>query len=246
MGATSADPAPARRFPTTHWSCVVEAGGDGEERSGEALAQLCNGYWYPFYAFIRSRGYDADKALDLVQGYFARLLENRVLAAADPARGRFRSFLVADCSFYHSHHRSLGLARKRGGGRQFVSIDARDAEGRFLREPADNLTPERVFARAWAMTLLERVVSLLREEYESTGRAATFDRLKPILVGGGAEVPYAQIAAELGMTENAVQAAVYRLRQRYAALLREQIAATVAEPDQVEDEIRHLFSALAS
>jgi DNA-directed RNA polymerase specialized sigma24 family protein len=246
MGATTPDPAPATRFPTTHWSCVVEAGGDDDERSGEALARLCNGYWYPLYAFIRRRGHDADKALDLVQGYFARLLENRVLAAADPARGRFRSFLMADCSYYLSHHRSSGLTQKRGGGRHFVSIDARDAEGRFLREPADDLTPERVFARAWAMTLLERVVSLLREQYESTGRAAVFDRLKPILVGGGAEVPYAQIAAEFGMTENAVQATVYRLRRRYAALLREQIAATVTTPDQVEDEIRDLFSALSS
>jgi RNA polymerase sigma-70 factor (ECF subfamily) len=225
---------------------VVEAGGDDEERSGEALARLCNGYWYPLYAFIRRRGYDEDKALDLVQGYFARLLENRVVAAADPERGRFRSFLMADCSHYLSHRRSFGLARKRGGGHHLVSIDARDAEGRFLREPADDLTPERVFARAWAMTLLERVVNLLREEYESAGRAAAFDLLKPILVGGKGEVPYAQIAAQLGSTENAIQAAVYRLRRRYAALLREQIAATVAEPDQVEDEIRDLFSALAS
>jgi RNA polymerase sigma-70 factor (ECF subfamily) len=245
MDATTPGPTPAWRFPTTHWSCVVEAGGGDAERSREALARLCNSYWYPLYALIRRRGHGADEAMDFVQGYVARLLETGVLAAADPARGRFRSFLMADCSHYLSHHRRLGSARKRGGGRRPVSIDARDAEGRFLREPADDLTPERLFERAWAMTLLERVVGRLREEYEAAGRAAAFDRLKPVLVGGEAEIPYARIAAELGTTENAVQAAVYRLRRRYAALLREQIAATVTDPAQVEDEIRDLFTALA-
>jgi DNA-directed RNA polymerase specialized sigma24 family protein len=246
MGASTPDPSRAWRFPTTQWSCVVEAGAGDDQRSHEALARLCNGYWYPLYAFVRRRGHDADEAMDLVQGYFARLLEKGVLAAADPARGRFRSFLIADCLHYLSHHRRHDSAQKRGGGVRPVSIDARDAEGRFLREPADDLTPERLFERAWAMTLLERVVALLREEYEAGGRAAAFDRLKPVLLGGGIEVPYARLAAELGTTEAAVQKAVYRLRRRYGALLREQIAATVADPDQVEGEIRDLFAALAS
>jgi RNA polymerase sigma-70 factor (ECF subfamily) len=236
---------PAWRFPTTHWSCVAAAGSDRDDQSREALARLCAGYWYPLYAFVRRRGHGADEALDLVQGYFARLLEKGVLAAADPARGRFRSFLMADCAHYVSHERARAAAWKRGGGLRPVSIDARDAEGRFLVEPAEGLTPEHVFERAWATTLLARVVNQLREEYEAAGRATAFDRLKPVLVGGAAEVPYAQIAAELGTTENAIQAAVYRLRRRYAALLRQQIAATVADPKDVEDEIRDLFTALA-
>jgi RNA polymerase sigma-70 factor (ECF subfamily) len=245
MGTTVPDPPRGGRFPTTQWSCIVAAGRGDEERAREALARLCHGYWYPLYAFIRRRGHDADEAMDLVQGYFARLLEKGVLAAADPARGRFRSFLMTDCGHYLSHHRKYDSARKRGGGRRPVSIDARDAEGRFLMEPADDLTPERLFERAWAMTLLERVVTLLREEYEAGGRADAFDRLKPALVGGGIEVPYARLAAELRTTEGAVQKAVSRLRRRYAVMLREQIAATVADTEQVEDEIRDLFTALA-
>jgi RNA polymerase sigma-70 factor (ECF subfamily) len=183
--------------------------------------------------------------MDIVQGYFTRLLEKGVLASADPGRGRFRSFLMADCSHYLSHHRAHGAAQKRGGGRRVVSIDARDAEGRFLMEPADDLTPERVFERAWTMTLLERVVALLREEYEAAGRADWFDRLKPVLVGGELGASYAHLAAELSTTEGALQKAVSRLRRRYATMLREQIAATVADPDEVEDEIRDLFTALA-
>jgi RNA polymerase sigma-70 factor (ECF subfamily) len=245
MGATVPDPSHGWRFPTTQWTCVLEAGSGDEERAREALARLCSGYWYPLYAFVRRRGHGADEAMDLVQGYFTRLLEKGVIAAADRARGRFRSFLMADCLHYLSHHRAHDSAQKRGGGRRPVPIDARDAEGRFLNEPADDLTPERLFERAWALTLLERVVALLREEYEAGGRAAAFDRLKPVLLGGGIDVPYARLAAELGTTEAAVQKAVYRLRRRYGALLREQIAATVAEPDQVEDEIRDLFAALA-
>jgi DNA-directed RNA polymerase specialized sigma24 family protein len=185
MAATVPDPPRGWRFPTTQWTCVVEAGGGDEERAREALARLCNGYWYPLYAFVRRRGHDADEAMDLVQGYFARLLEKGVLAAADPARGRFRSFLMTDCQHYLTHHRRHESAQKRGGGIRPVSIDSRDAEGRFLREPADDdLTPERLFERAWAMTLLERVVAQLREEFEAAGRAAAFDRLKPVLLGG--------------------------------------------------------------
>jgi RNA polymerase sigma-70 factor (ECF subfamily) len=245
MAQTVPEPSRAWRFPTTQWSCIVQAGSGDEERAREALARLCNGYWYPLYAFVRRRGHDSDAAMDLVQGYFARLLEKGVLAAADPTRGRFRSFLRTDCSHFLSHHRAHYAAQKRGGGQRAVSIDARDAEGRFLREPADDLTPERLFERAWAMTLLERVVALLREEYEAAGRAVAFDRLKPVLLGGGIEVSYAQLAAEWSSTEAAVQKAVYRLRRRYAALLREQIAATVADPSEIEDEIRDLFTALA-
>jgi RNA polymerase sigma-70 factor (ECF subfamily) len=245
MAQTVPEPSRGWRFPTTQWSCIIQAGSGDEERAREALARLCHGYWYPLYAFVRRRRHDADEAMDLVQGYFARLLEKGVLAAADRSRGRFRSFLMADCQHFLSHQRAHERALKRGGGIRPVSIDARDAEGRFLREPADDLTPERLFERAWAMTLLERVIALLREEFEAAGRASAFDRLKPVLTGGELDIPYSRLAAEWGTTEAAVQKSVYRLRRRYATLLREQIAATVADPDQVEDEIRSLFAALA-
>jgi RNA polymerase sigma-70 factor (ECF subfamily) len=236
---------PAWRFPTTRWSCVAQAGNPETERSREALAELCAGYWYPLYAFVRRRGHPADEAMDLVQEYFARLLEKGVIAAADPSRGRFRTFLMADCANFLSHHRAWAAARKRGGGRALVSIDARDAEGRFQSEPVDTLTPERLYERAWIITLLDRVLNELREEYVRGGRGAVFERLKPVLTEGPGAVPYAEIAMDLGTTEGAVQAAVQRLRRRYGALLREQIAATVGDPAEVEDEVRALFAALS-
>ena len=234
----------AGRFPTTHWSRVVTAGDPAEPGSRQALAALCAAYWYPLYAFIRRKGYDADAALDLVQAYFARLLEGRVLAAADPAKGRFRTFLMADCTLFLSNRRARAEAQKRGGGRVVVSIDAADAEGRFGREPAHDLTPERLFERAWALTLLDGVLDRLSAEYHRGGRGAVFDRLKVVLTDGPGAVPYAAVAADLGMTEGAVQVAAHRLRRRYGALLRQQIAATVGDPAEVEDEIRALFSAV--
>jgi DNA-directed RNA polymerase specialized sigma24 family protein len=225
---------------------VVEAGGSDPSQAREALAELCAGYWYPLYAFIRRRGHPPDVALDLVQEYFVRLLEKGVIAAADPNRGRFRNFLMADCANFLSHQRDRAAARKRGGDRPTISIDARNAEGRFLNEPADTLPPERLFARAWAVTLLDRVLGLLHEEAVRSGRAEVFERLKPVLTDGPGAIRYAEIAAALGTTEGAVQAAVHRLRRRYGTLLREQISATVGDPAEVEDEIRSLFDALGS
>jgi RNA polymerase sigma-70 factor (ECF subfamily) len=246
MGEPPRDPTPAWRFPTTHWTCVAEAGDPDPERSRAALAELCSAYWYPLYAFVRRRGHTADEAADLVQGYFARLLEKGVLAAADRDRGRFRSFLMADCAYHLSHERARSSAQKRGGGRAAVSIDVRDAEGRFLREPADHLTPEQLFERAWAVALLERVLAALGDEYERGGRGEVFERLRFVLTGGGKAVPYAEVAAALGTTEGTVQVAAHSLRRRYGELLRGQIAATVSDPADVEDEIRSLFAALGS
>jgi RNA polymerase sigma-70 factor (ECF subfamily) len=225
---------------------VVDAGNPDPSRARDALAGLCKVYWYPLYTFIRRRGYSSEDALDLVQEYFARLLEKVVIAAADPDRGRFRTFLMTDCSHFLSHHRARASARKRGGGRSVLSIDARDAEDRFLSEPADHLTPERIYERTWALTLLGRVLALLRAESVRSGREAVFDRLKSVLTGDAGSVPYAVLAADLGMTEDATKAAAYRLRRRYGALLREQIIATVGDPAEVEDEIRALFLALGA
>ena len=238
---------PAARFPTTRWSCVLAAGGRSAPEAGAALAELCAAYWYPVYALIRRRGHDPDTAADLTQDYFARLLEKKTLAAADPDRGRFRAFLRTDCGFFLADARDRAARLKRGGGVTPISIDARDAEGRYLVEPADTLTAERLFDRAWAEALLERALARLAAEYAGSGRAAQFAQLKLALMPGPHAEPYAAIAERLGMTEAAVQEAASRLRRRYRARLREEAAATLHEPDEttVEDEIRDLIASLA-
>jgi RNA polymerase sigma-70 factor (ECF subfamily) len=231
-------------FPTTRWSRVLAAGDRAAPEARDALAELCASYWYPVYAFIRRKGHAPESALDLTQGYFARLLESRTLAAADPARGRFRSFLYADCSHFLAHERERAGAARRGGGRALLSIDARDAEGRYRFEPAHEQTPERLFERDWALTLLEGVLGGLRREYERDGRGAVFEALKDVLTAGARTAPQAELARRLGMTEPAVQVAVHRLRRRYREALRAAIAATVADEAEVEDELRDLFAAL--
>jgi RNA polymerase sigma-70 factor (ECF subfamily) len=234
------------RFPTTRWSRVLAAGGRSAPEAGAALAQLCAAYWYPIYALIRRRGHDADEAADLAQDYFARLLEKGTLAVADPDKGRFRAFLRTDCGFFLADARDREAAGKRGGGITVISIDARDAEGRYRVEPVGGLTPERLFDRAWAVALLERTLGRLSAEYADSGRAALFEHLEPALTPGQRAEPYAAIAGRLGMTEAAVQQAASRLRKRYRALLREEAAATLHEPDEaeVEGEVRDLFAAL--
>lgn len=236
----------AGRFPTTHWSRVARAGDPAAPEARAALAELCAAYWYPIYALIRRGGRGPDEARDLTQDYFARLLERGTLAAADQGKGRFRAFLRTDCGFFLSHEHERGRAFKRGGGRDVVSIDARDAEGRYLREPVDETTPESLFDRAWALSLLDSVLDRLAREYADTGRAAQFEALQGVLGGAPQGDRYAALAARLGMSERAVQQAVRRLRKRYRALLREAIAATLDDPDEaaIDDEIRGLFAAL--
>ncbi len=236
----------AAGFPTTHWSRVAAAGDAGHPDARAALAELCAAYWYPVYALIRRRGHGPEAAADLAQDYFARLLEKGTLAAADPARGRFRSFLRADCGFFLADARDRRDRLKRGGGVAPVSIDARDAEDRYRVEPADDLTPERLFDRAWAVALLDRAMARLAAEYAASGRSALFERLEPALSPRPDAEPYAAIAARLGMTEAAVQQAASRLRKRYRAALREEVGATLRDPDgpAVEEEIRDLFAAL--
>ena len=243
-----AEPTPsAARFPTTRWSRVLAAAGRSEPDAGAALAELCAAYWYPVYALIRRRGHDPDAAADLAQDYFVHLLEKGTLAAADPSKGRFRAFLRTDCGFFLADARDRAARWKRGGGVTPISIDARDAEGRYLVEPADELTPERLFDRAWAEALLERALARLAAEYAGSGRAALFAQLEPALMPGPHAEPYAAIAERLGITEAAVQQAAHRLRRRYRARLREEAAATLHQPDEaaVEDEIRELIASLA-
>jgi RNA polymerase sigma-70 factor (ECF subfamily) len=230
-------------FATTRWSLVAAAGDPAAPRAREALADLCRAYWFPVYAYARRRGHDHHAAQDLTQGFFARLLEKNDLAAADRTRGRFRSFLLTACQHFLANQHDHDTAKKRGGGRAHVPIDCTGADSRTTFEPAADDDPERVFDREWALGLLDRAVGELRAEYAASGRAKLFDALKDALAGG-ADVPYAEKARELGMTEGAVKVAVHRLRQRYRDRLRGLIADTVATPEEVDDEIRDLFAAL--
>jgi RNA polymerase sigma-70 factor (ECF subfamily) len=241
---TNPKPSQAGRFETTHWSIVLTARDRDAPEAEQALAALCAAYWYPIYAFIRRKGYDADESADLTQEFFARLLEKDYIKAVDRAKGRFRSFLVAACTHFLSNERDRAHALKRGGKRSLISIDVRDAEGRYRAEPAHELTAERIFDRRWAFTLLGRVLERLGEESRRAGKRPVYERLKVTLTGEEGAVPYARVGAELGMTEAAVKKAAERLRRRYRELLRAQIAETVADPGEVDDEIRDLFAIL--
>jgi RNA polymerase sigma-70 factor (ECF subfamily) len=237
---------PAAHFPTTRWSRVAAAGNPHDPETRAALAELCAAYWYPVYAFIRRRGWGPDEALDLTQDYFARLLEKGTFAAADPARGRLRSLLLADCTHFLADRRDRDRALRRGGGRATVPIDARDAEGRYLHEPAHGETPERLFARAWALALLDRALDDVGRHYAATGRAALFERLRPYLTAEAATPTYQEAGLALGMTAGAVQVAVHRARARFAAALRAGIATTLdgPTPADVDEEVRALFAIL--
>jgi RNA polymerase sigma-70 factor (ECF subfamily) len=229
------------RFATTRWSLVAAA---KDPAARQALAELCGLYWYPVYAFVRRGGHAAEDAADLTQGFFARLIEKAGIAGADPAKGRFRSYLLGACRHFLANEHDRAAAKKRGGGRVIGSLDFTDAERRYAAEPADGRTPEQIFERRWALTLLDGVLGSLRAEYASGGQEVLFDRLKASLTGEAG--PHADLAAELGLTEGAVKVAAHRLRRRYRDRLRAAIAETVATPDDVEAEIRDLFAALGS
>jgi DNA-directed RNA polymerase specialized sigma24 family protein len=231
-------------FPSTQWSRVVAAADLAAPDARVALEELCTAYWYPIYAFIRRKGNDAEKSLDLTQSYFARLLEKRVLAAADPRKGRFRSFIRTDCEhFLISEHRR-DKAVRRGGNIGLLSIDAQNAEGRYRFEPADSMTPERLFDYAWGVTLLGSVLDILAVEYAKSDRAELFAHLKVVLTEGKGAVSGATLAERTGTTEGAVYKAVHELRKRYREILKDQIAATLDDPAQIDDEIRDLFKAM--
>jgi RNA polymerase sigma factor (sigma-70 family) len=240
----AARPVGGRRFVTTRWSRVLAAGQAQSTASREALAGLCEIYWYPLYAYVRRWGYDPDRAQDLTQEFFARLLEKHYLRDADPARGRFRSFLLASLKHFLSNERDRESAVKRGGRATIVPLEIETAEGMYQREPPDADTPEKVFERRWAMTLLGRALSRLAAEFAESGRSDTFRRLEGYLTGESDTVPYAELARDLGMTEGAVKVAVHRLRRRFGTVLRAEIAETVSDPAQVDEEIRELFRVL--
>jgi RNA polymerase sigma-70 factor (ECF subfamily) len=209
-----------------------------------ALETLCRTYWYPLYAYVRRRGYSPEDAQDFTQEFFTRLLARHRLGTADPRRGRFRSFLLTAMKNFLADEWDKARTCKRGGGLPTVPLPIEAAESRYGAEPVDHVSPEQVFEKHWAMTLLEDVLTCLRAEYERAGKAELFAALNPCLVGERAAQPYAELARELGLSQSAVKSAVHRLRQRYRQLLRSQIAHTVAAPDEVDDELGYLFTIL--
>ena len=231
-------------FVTTHWSVVLTAKARDSSRSVEALEALCRAYWHPLYAYVRRRGFSPSDAEDLTQQFFAWLLERDWLGRADQQRGRFRSFLLTSISNFLANEWDKTRAQKRGGGR-IVSLQYDEAETRCASEPAGNLTPEQSFEWRWALALLDQVMNQLRAEFVRDAKAELFEALKPCLLGERTSQPYAALAEKLEMTEGSVKVAVHRLRQRYRQLLRDEIANTVARPEEVEEELRYLFAVLA-
>ena len=232
-------------FVTTHWSVVLTAGRTDTTRARGALERLCQTYWYPLYAYVRRRGYSPEDAQDLTQEFFARLLEHNWIGRADQQRGRFRSFLLSAMNHFLADEWDKARAQKRGGGLAHVPLQFDAAETRYSHEPADHVTPEQNYERRWALTLLDEVLRRLRTEYEQEGRGELFAALHPCLVGDRSSQPYAELAVKLGISEGTVKSAVHRLRQRYRQLLRDEIAQTVAEPGEVDEELRHLFAVLS-
>ena len=214
------------RFDTTHWSVVLAAGSDSTAGAKQALSTLCETYWYPLYAYLRRQGRSAEDAQDLTQGFFQQILEKGTVERADPERGRFRSFLLISLKHYVTNEWDKEQAGKRGGGVRHLSLELENAEGRYQLEPPDDTTPEKVFDRRWALTLLDNVLGKLRAEFVKADKEAIFGRLKVFLGGGSADESYAGIGRELDMSEGAVKVAVHRLRRRYRDLLREEIAQT--------------------
>jgi RNA polymerase sigma-70 factor (ECF subfamily) len=238
------DSLPQASFGTTQWSLVLAARDQAAPEARAALAALCETYWYPLYAFVRRKGYDRDRAQDLVQGFFLRLLEKDDLRAVAPEKGRFRSYLMAACMHFLANQRDHDRALKRGGG-PLISLDAAEAERRYALEPAHSLTPERLYLRRWATTLLDAALYRLRQEMTEDGKSSLFDELKSSLLADDEAAPYRQVAARIGRSEGAVRVVVHRMRGRFRAILREEVGRTVADPDEVEQEIRDLFAAIS-
>ena len=231
-------------FVTTHWSLVLAAGGESSPAADEALAALCAAYWYPLYAYVCRRGFSPADAQDLTQAFFVRLLEKKSLAVADPARGRFRSFLLASLKHFLANEWDRAMAKKRGGAMDRLSIDFEEAEKLHAVEAASPLSPEDLFEQKWALALIARAMSRLQGEFTRARRTALFELMKDHLLASRPGTPLAAVAASAGMSEGAVKVAVHRMRNRFRALLRDEIAATVESPEEIDAEVRHLMTAL--
>jgi len=230
-------------FTTTHWSVVLEAQGESPAAQ-EALEKLCRTYWRPIFAFLRRQGLPPAEAEDVTQGFFAQLLERKSFDAVRKEKGRLRSYLLGALKYFVTDEQRRAMAIKRGRGQRLIALEELRADDRIEMEPSDPMTAEMIYERRWALTVLERVLSRLKDEYSAAGNAALFDSLKELLPDEPGAPSQAEIAARLGMSENAVRQAFYRFRQRYQSLLREEIANTVATPGDIEDELRYLIAVL--
>lgn len=249
MSASELEPPPFERGPfqfnTTHWSVVRSAVDSKAPGADRALEQLCRVYWQPVYAFVRRTVPQPEDARDLTQGFFAELLADRTIARADPDKGRFRSFLLGALKHFLADEHDKSKARKRGGGVEFVPFDTTVAESRYGAAPARGITFEAQFDRAWALAVLDSTLARLREEFELSGRTVLFNGLKGFLVGDKPTVSYAEVAAQLRITEGSAKMTVTRMRQRFRAIVRQEIAQTVTTPEQLETELRGFVEALA-
>jgi len=238
--------ADAAEFRPTRWSVVLLSAQSKAPGSQAALAALCRLYWYPLYAFVRRRGYNPEDAQDLTQGFFLHLLDHKALAQVDPLKGKFRSFLLASIQNYLSKQVDRARCLKRGGKTEFVPLDAKNAEDRYQLEAADHLTAEKIFDARWALTLLDEAMSLLSAEYAGQRKKAMLEALKPFLrpIDSEAMPSYEQAAGQLGIGIGAVKMLIHRLRNRYTTLLRAEVARTVSDPGEIDEELRALCDAL--
>ncbi len=231
-------------FRTTHWTVVLDAGGKSTQ-AHTALARLCQTYWFPLYTYIRRSGHNPEDAKDLTQEFFSRLLEKDYLKAVDREKGKFRSFLLMAVKRFLANEWDHANRQKRGGGREIISLDVQDTENRYLCEPVEEMSPEKIFERQWVTALLDQVMAALEAEFSADGKAQLFKELKPLLSGETDKLSYNEISLRVGVGEGALRVTVCRLRQRYRELLRLEIANTVESPTEVDDEIRYLFSAVS-
>jgi DNA-directed RNA polymerase specialized sigma24 family protein len=232
-------------FTTTHWSLILNAQDDASPQAASALEKLCRTYWYPLYIYARRQGEDEESAKDLTQGFFARLLEKRYLAQVHQDKGRFRCFMLAAFKHFVADERDRARAQKRGGGQRLVSLDDSATEERYRQEPADGMDAEKLFERRWALTLLEQARARLKREYEESGKAQLYERLRAVELKDKEAPSYAEIGAEAGLSESAVKSVVFRMRQRWRELVREEVANTVAKPEEIDEEIRYLISVIS-
>ena len=235
-----------RRFATTRWSLVLAAGESGADGSERALAELCTQYWYPLYAYARRRGYDTEDARDLTQAFFAKLLEKRDLRSADPARGRFRTFLLSSMKNFLAGEWRKDHALKRGGADRVLSLDFDSAEESYRLEPSHQLSPEVIYERRWALGLLERAVTDLQSQYAKAGNLEIFNALKGFLGGGDDVLPYSELSRRLGQSEGALRTAASRLRARWRKRLRELVAETVRDESEIQDELHSLITSVGT
>ncbi len=233
------------QFATTHWSVVLAAGKSTSAHQKHALETLCQSYWFPLYAFIRRRGYESHQAEDYTQAFFAHILEKHALQRADPRYGKFRSFLLIRLKSFLSDESDRAKALKRGGGKEILSLSLQNAEGQYALEPADQLSPETLFEKSWALTVLERTMNRLEAEMTAKNKQKLFEHLKIYLTTEKGIIPYQNMSKELEMTEESIRVAVHRLRRSYRKLLRDEIAQTVADESEIDEEMECLFAALA-